>query len=369
MDVCHHCDASHAGERRGRYVLRERLAAGGLGTVWTAWDPELERRVAIKVVNTGGREVLSTQAMPRLVREAKAVARVSHPNVVAVHDVGTAMLGDGAHEVYVVLELVDGDTLTHWLAREDRSVREILAVFADIARGLAAVHRAGLVHRDVKPSNILVDREGRARVLDFGLARALGPETPTRDDATGPVALERDGYTTQDGFVVGTPGYMAPEQHCAQLVEAAADQYAFCVALFEALHGRRPFVEASSLEELYRIKRRGPLSVRTRGVTRPLDRMLRRGLQPVPRDRHRSMADLLAVLTRELGRARGSRLARAAVVALVVPGSLAVDGLRRAWLDHTQVEPATPAFAAAARLGALPRGGPSGCAPPRPEGL
>lgn len=186
----------------GRYVLLARLGAGGMGVVYAAYDPELDRRVAVKVLRRA-------RAGEQLREEARAIARLAHPNVIAVHDVGEA---DG--EVFVAMEHVEGVTVREWL-RTERPPAEILDVFAQAGRGLAAAHRVGLVHRDVKPSNIIVGADGRARVLDFGLAR-----TETDDD---------------EPVVAGTPAYMAPEQKRGEAVDARADQYAFCVALAEAL--------------------------------------------------------------------------------------------------------------------------------------
>jgi serine/threonine protein kinase len=316
------------GVRLGRYVLREHLAAGGLGSVWSAWDPELDRPVAIKVVGTSSIDGDSRRAMQRLVREAKAVARVSHPNVVTVYDVGTAEPANREAEVYVVLELVDGETLAQWLERERRRAKAILSVFVDVARGLAAVHRAGLVHRDVKPANIVVDGEGRARLLDFGLARAFDEDEQRLATST----ADLDDVTTHDGYVVGTPAYMPPEQHAGAPAHAAADQYAFCVALCEALHGKRPF-DAPSLDTLYRLKRRGPGPVLGGGGSRRLDRILRRGLSPDPRDRWPSMDELAAALQRATER-RGAKAygpwMRTAALGLAVPAAFALGDLHGA---------------------------------------
>ena len=195
------------GVRLGRYMLGERLGAGGMGLVYRARDPDLDRDVAIKLVVEP-----SEAARARLLVEARAVARINHPNVVAVHDVGTV---DG--EVYVAMELVEQGTLADWL-RTPAPWRATLARFLEAGRGLDAAHRAGLVHRDFKPTNVLIDANGRARVSDFGLAHPNATDAPA----------------------AGTPSYMAPEQHAGAVVDARADQYSFCVALRDAIAARAP---------------------------------------------------------------------------------------------------------------------------------
>ncbi len=212
----------------GRYLLEEQLGVGGMGVVWAAWDPSLERRLAIKLM----RPEVGELGPARLLREARALAQLQHPNVVAVHDVGEH---DG--EVFLATELVDGEPLDRW--QRAHSTAEILDAYIQAARGLAAAHSIGLVHRDVKPSNILVARDGRVRVGDFGLARR-GPH-----EGTGP----REGMgvadvLTHEGAIVGTPAYMAPEQRAGKPVDGRADQYALCVALAEALGGKRPDPDA-----------------------------------------------------------------------------------------------------------------------------
>ncbi|MDB4961552.1 MAG: hypothetical protein JWP01_1551 [Myxococcales bacterium] len=215
----------------GRYLLDRKIAAGGMGEVWAAWDPKLKREIAIKLVRPDrtdeGRE------RERLLREARALARLTHPNVVAVYDVGEA-----GGEVYIATELVAGDTLA---SRGGASAdwRMLVRLYAQAARGLAAAHAVGLVHRDVKPANLLLGSDGRVRVADFGLAvRASSPSpiAPT-------VAPSMDGgrsAVTRDGHIAGTPAYMAPEQRMGGTVDAAADQFALCIALGEAVAGRRP---------------------------------------------------------------------------------------------------------------------------------
>jgi tetratricopeptide (TPR) repeat protein len=199
-----------AGFTIGHFRVVRELGAGGMGIVFEAYDPDLDRKVAIKVVR--GRDA-TTEAGARLIREAQAMAKLAHPNVVAVHEVGTI---EG--EVFLVMELVPGETLATWL-ETPRPWREIVGAFAQAGEGLAAAHAAGLIHRDFKPTNVLVDRAGRVRVGDFGLAREDDPELAKGSER----------------LVAGTPGYMAPEQRVGDPVDARADQYAFSVSLQQAL--------------------------------------------------------------------------------------------------------------------------------------
>ncbi|MBC7976800.1 MAG: serine/threonine protein kinase, partial [Myxococcales bacterium] len=230
----------------GRFVLLERLGRGGMGVVYLAYDPELDRRVAVKLVTAEGAG--EEAATARLLREAQALAQLSHPNIVAVHDVGRVGTG-----IYVAMEYVEGATLGAWLRERPRRCHEIVAVFAAAGRGIAAAHEAGLVHRDIKPDNIMVGRDQRVRVLDFGLARSSGMRPGTgeggssRNGTLG--AGNLDLQLTAVGAVMGTPVYMAPEQYAGALADARSDIYSLCVALWEAMHGRRPFA-GDSLPEL-----------------------------------------------------------------------------------------------------------------------
>ncbi|MBX7079175.1 MAG: serine/threonine protein kinase [Nannocystaceae bacterium] len=250
----------------GRYRLLDAIGSGAMGVVLRALDTELEREVALKLLGaegTGGER-------HRLQREAQAMARVSHPNVVAVYDVGEH---DG--ELFLAMELVRGRTLRAWLEERPRTWREIAAVFAAAARGLAAAHDAGLVHRDFKPENVLVDERGRVCVVDFGLV--------TRGTTRNQPLLEADAMphdVTSSIPLAGTPAYMAPEQVQGRPVDARADVWSLCVALFEALYGRRPFDGATVVETLTAVVR-GHVRWPSPGGAVParLRRLLRRGLQ------------------------------------------------------------------------------------------
>ena len=210
----------------GRYRVDARLGEGGMGTVYAAHDPQLDRKVAVKLVHP---ELAERGGVERLLREGRALAKVVHPNVVGVHDAGT----DGAR-VYIAMELVEGQTLAAWLRAGERSWRDIARKFVAAGRGLAAAHRQGIIHRDVKPENILLDRDGRPKVADFGLAGHSDP--PLRPSR--PIA-DPTSRLTHPGTVMGTPAFMSPEQRRGDDVTPATDQYSLCAALANALGERR----------------------------------------------------------------------------------------------------------------------------------
>jgi hypothetical protein len=302
--------------RLGRYAIEGVLGAGATATVYLARDPTLDRAIALKVIRGDER------AATRLVREGQALARVSHPNVIHVYEVGRE-----PELVYVAMERIDGDTLHRWL-ETPRSRREILDVFAAAARGLSAAHAAGLVHRDFKPENVMVGRDGRVRVLDFGLARPAdeGPEDAPAAPAHGLLAIG----LTATGALTGTPAYMSPEQWRGEHADARSDQFSFCVALYRALAGRHPFgllPDSSGGESRAILQERveaGAIEPMPRGVPRRIERALRRGLAVRPADRHRSMDDVVAALTHRprawIAAAATGAAAIAAVVAIVALG-------------------------------------------------
>ncbi len=233
------------GHTVGRYVIGELLGAGAMGRVYSAWEPELDRRVALKLLVDPG-----AGARERIVREAQAMAKLDHPNVVGVHEVGTAAEG-----VYVAMELVEGQTLRAW-ADPVRPWREVVPVLVEVARGLAAVHSAGVVHRDIKPDNVVVGADGRARLADFGLARAGTTPAPT---TTVEPALAAG---TPASVVAGTPAYMAPEVLRGGAADRASDQFSLGVLAYEVLAGRRPFAGSTWASLLETIEQREPAQLR-----------------------------------------------------------------------------------------------------------
>ena len=291
------------GDRIGRYLTLGTLGRGGMGVVIAAHDPELDRRIAIKLVHPALWRTASKQARVLLRAEARAMARLVHPNVVTIHDLGT--VGD---QLFVAMELVEGTSLDAWKKAAPRTWREVLAVCIQAGRGIAAAHRAGLVHRDVKPQNVLVGRGGQARITDFGLA-----------------ALVHAGPVVAEAGPAGTPAYMSPEQHKMGEVGPASDQFSFCVMLYEALFGVRPFggttAAAIAAEVIAGRMRDMPLRPH---MPRRIRRALRRGLSVDPGARFPSMDALLDSLTVAL---RWQRVLIVPVVAAAaIAGALVARG-------------------------------------------
>jgi eukaryotic-like serine/threonine-protein kinase len=313
-----------AGAVVGRYVVLERLGQGGMGVLYTARDPQLERVVAIKLLRGAFGGGSNTAGQSRLLREAQAMAQLAHPNVVPVYDSGR--YGDG---VFIAMELVTGSGLDLWL-KQPHPWREVLALFIEAGRGLEAAHAKGLVHRDFKPANVLVGDDGRPRVTDFGLARSS--KSITRDESspslqaetTQPITLETP--LTQAGTMMGSPGYMPPEQYDGADITEASDQFAFCVSLYEGLHGVRPF-KARSIPELEAVTKRGDVPPPPKGSQVPmwLHRILVQGLSPLPQNRHASMTALLAALRHDpaVQRRRLVMAAAAVVAVLALTGGVA----------------------------------------------
>ncbi|MCH9686613.1 MAG: serine/threonine-protein kinase [Deltaproteobacteria bacterium] len=285
--------ASAQSDRFGRYELRGMLGRGGMGTVLEAHDATLGRTIALKLLHAD----MAEQHGERLLREARALAKLSHPNVVHVHEAGQQ---DG--RAFIAMELVRGQTLKQWQQRR-RPWRECVEAYLQAGRGIAAAHAQGLVHRDFKPSNCMIDEQGRVRVLDFGLVRDLHvPESAGSRQYPPSVRDTMLAQTlTRTGAVLGTLVYMAPEQLCGRGVDAKSDQFSFCAALHEALYGVRPFT-GSSIGELLSNLMSGKVPPAPRGVRVPsrIRRIVVRGLSLTPEDRWPSMSALLRELARPI---------------------------------------------------------------------
>ena len=302
--------------RIGRFLILRLLGAGGMGVVYAGYDEELDRKVAIKVLRVG----MSDQARgaARMLREAQAMARLSHPNVAQIHEVGEV-----GERVFIAMEFVDGHNAREWQALAPRGWREALAVYLQAGRGLAAAHEAGLIHRDFKPDNVLVGKDGRVCVADFGLARA-GDESQAAAEAPPTVSTLSSAslstrLTATQAFV-GTPAYMAPEQHLHEAVDARVDQYSFCAALYEALHGVLPY-GGTNREEICAnmlLGKRAPPP--RRGEVPPqIHAALVRGLAV---DREQRWPDMHALLRALAPRPRRALLAGAGLAALLLAGAV-----------------------------------------------
>lgn len=318
-------EALGRGDIIGRYLVLERLGAGGMGEVFAAHDPELDRRVALKLLHRT-LDGDATLGRSRLIREAQAMAKLAHPNVIAIHDVGTV---DG--QIFIAMELVEGETLSDWLARVRPAWPAIVEVFLAAGRGLEAAHAVGLIHRDFKPDNVLIGRDGRARVGDFGLARTVSDEDLANLAATSLSAnpLGQSGSLsslTLPGSILGTPAYMAPEQHLGAEADARSDVFAFAVSLYEALYGRLPFTGDNLGALVLAIVEPGPPPPPPAGsrVPRALWKIVQRGLAKEPDDRYPSITALLADLAVDprKRRRRGWLAACALATVTVVGGGL-----------------------------------------------
>ncbi|MEM6294015.1 MAG: serine/threonine-protein kinase [Myxococcota bacterium] len=319
----------------GRFTVLGRLGAGGMGEVLTAYDERLDRRVAVKVVHRGS---LGTLAQERMLREAQALAKVSHPNVVAVHEVGEH---DG--DLYIAMELIEGQTLAAWVDAQPRGWADVLEVYGQAAAGLAASHAAGLVHRDFKPENAIVGTDGRVRVLDFGLSRQAeagshaDAAAPDDDDPTD--LSPNSDRLTATGTTAGTPAYMAPEQVMLKPLGPATDQFSFCVSLWGALYGQRPFSGGHRMA-LFAAVIDGAIDDPPSGSDVPayVERALRRGLNVDPNARWPSMNALMQALSRD----RAPWRRRALLVG--VAGSAVLGGLAGglSWANALQRAPCPP---------------------------
>ncbi|HTL34587.1 MAG TPA: protein kinase [Kofleriaceae bacterium] len=296
--------ANEEGKRLAHYTLVERLGAGAMGVVWKADDPKLGRQVAVKVLKRAD-EALTE----RLVREARSMAQVNDPHVVTVYEVGTSKDGTA----FIAMELVSGKSLRAW-QKTKRGIPEIIEAYSTAGKGLAAAHAAGIVHRDFKPDNVLVGDDKRVRVTDFGLAAAK----PTPGAAVPQIG---DVNLTTSGSVLGTPAYMAPEQFTGGNVDPRTDQFNFCVALYEALYGERPF-EGKTFAELGDNVCHGRIKPAPSGsnVSSAVRAILLKGLSAKPGDRFPTMNALL----QELGRDRAKPWRRTSIIAAALAVALGI---------------------------------------------
>ncbi|HWB74543.1 MAG TPA: serine/threonine-protein kinase, partial [Nannocystaceae bacterium] len=316
------------GEAIGRYVVVDKIGAGGMGVVYAAYDPELDRKVALKLLRTKGG---GSAGRAKLLLEAQALAKLAHPNVVAVFDVGAV----GEH-VWIAMEFVAGTPLSAWLRAQPRRWQDALAVLVKVAEGLAAAHRAGLVHRDVKPDNVMFTPSGvhddeRVRLMDFGLARASAADSTSASSSDLMIGAALD--ATRGGAAAGTPGYMAPEQHLRLLLDARTDEFSWCVMAWEALYGERPFggdmasgLAASVIAGNLRAPPRGS------NVPRWLRAVLQRGLARDPDQRFPSMTALLDAIARGRARARARRI----VGGVTIAATLVAGGFGATKLVHAR---------------------------------
>ena len=318
----------------GRFAILDQLGAGGMGQVYRAYDPQLRREVAVKVLSGSADTGEDSQGRQRLLREARAMAQISHPNVLPVFEAG-----EHETQVFVAMELVTGGTLREWVGAEPRPWREIVSAYVQAGRGLVEAHAQGLIHRDFKPDNVLVDRDDgdgpvRVRVMDFGLARPRHLPDPPRS-ATGSHSPQTLGLTVT-GAVLGTPAYMAPEQFRGDATDERSDQFSFCVALWEALYGQRPFAGRSPLELGANVGSGAIVAPPAgRDVPATLRRLLERGMQPDPGARHETLAGRVA----ELQRLAAPPKRRLAAAVLVLFGLLCGAAIAAVASAPTSTEP------------------------------
>ena len=309
------------GATLGRYVVTGCVGVGGMGVVYSARDPDLDRSVALKVLRPD--LSIAPSSRNRLLREARAMAQLSHPNVVPIYDVG--VLGD---QVFIAMELVEGVTLRRKLERAT-PWRTVVTSYLQAARGLAAAHAAGLVHRDFKPDNVLFGNDGRIRVVDFGLVSVDPVEQRAPIPAEAMQAQLGPAVETSDGVVLGTPAFMAPEALRGQPTDARADQFSFCVALFHDLYGMYPYAGLSLDDRVARIAR-GELERRPGSpVPERVYRVLARGLRGQPEDRFASMEALVGALEHAIAPRRRARTIAGITAAAAVIGALTAAGLTR----------------------------------------
>ncbi len=294
------------GSLLGGYSIERTIGEGAMGVVYLAHDAQLQRRAAVKLIRFRvhpRRDALRA----RFVREAQAMARITHANVVGIYGVGVSPEGD----LFIAMQLIEGGTVRQWLQERARGWREMLAVYLEAGEGLAATHARGLVHRDFKPDNVMVDQSGRALVTDFGLARATEAvlHEAGASEAEAARAQLSSILVTGPGAIIGSPAYMAPEQMLSAFADARSDLFAFCVSLYEALYGERPFAGTTLEEVQASIRAQAVRPSLQRGVPSGLRAALLPGLRAAPEQRPESISALLQELRRAAeGEPEASRL-------------------------------------------------------------
>jgi eukaryotic-like serine/threonine-protein kinase len=285
------------GSQVGAYRLDTAIGKGGMGVVYRATDTRFNRTVAVKFISN---ELADSPARQRFQREAQSASSLNHPHILTVYDAGEV-----ADRQYLVTEFVDGGTLKEWALGAKRSWRQVIELLVGVADALAAAHAAGMVHRDIKPDNILVTSHGYAKLADFGLAKLLEQEDPEGSTRT------RTAAYTRVGAVVGTLAYMSPEQASAAPVDARSDIFSFGVVLYELLAGRHPFGGATELEVQHKIQHQVPPPLGTE-VPAALRMTVEKAIEKAPADRYQTMSDLVVDLR---------RLARQSVEVVATPSS------------------------------------------------
>jgi len=323
-----------AGTRCGPYEIVGPIGAGGMGEVYRAHDTRLGRDVAIKALPAS--VSADAERLHRFEQEARAIAALNHPNILAVYDFGSH---DGAP--FLVTELLDGVTLAERLEAGAMPVRKAVDVAVQIAQGVAAAHDRGIVHRDLKPANIFLTRDGHVKILDFGLAKLIEPDA----DGSGTVAPTRTGHVTEPGMVLGTIGYMSPEQVRGQAADARSDIFAMGAMLYEMLSGRRAFMRDSSADTMAAILKEDPpdLAGDAHAIPPAADRIVRHCLEKQPEDRFQSARDLAFALAALSGPTTST------TTMAVVPSK------HPAWLAMTAAVVGTAIVAVGATLAFRPR--------------
>jgi len=323
-------EALTKGDALGRYLILEQLGAGAMGVVYAAYDPELDRKIAIKVLRPQEGKGDRARRQERLVREAKAMAKLSHPNVGAIYDVGVH--GD---QVFLAMEFLSGGTLRDWVTAKKHPWREVVRMFIEVGKGLAGAHAEGLIHRDFKPDNVLLDKNGVPKVVDFGLVRLTRDTleqssvdltaTAEEEEAALPVAETALAALTRTGALTGTPAYMASEQFLGKAIDERSDQFAFCVALYEALYGERPFAGDSVLAIADAVtEERIRTAPKSSDIPTWVRRCVHRGLHAAPAQRYPSIDDLLSALANDPVVRLRRRILVAATSVTVVAGAVAI---------------------------------------------